>query len=183
MQRVLYTYCPGLQSRPCSSWVWGNSAEATQPGEIQIELQEQDGSNVAGFRAVLTFTDKDNTKVLIDGLDTGEPSGGGQHPAFIRRGSCAEPGAIAARLQPLCGGTSSSTVDLGLAELLAGDFAITVLLTPNQREVIACGERLTKRRNNGLRRTDYRRASEAGEQPAAEKSRAPKTRNPTSYAH
>ena len=138
---MLYTLCPGLAvAAVLVAGCGGTSAEATDPGEIQIELQEQGDSNVAGVRAVLTFTDRDSTKVLIDGLDTGEPSGGGQHPAFIRRGSCTEPGAIAARLQPLRGGTSTSTVDLGLAELLAGDYAITVLLTPNQRRVIACGE-------------------------------------------
>jgi hypothetical protein len=112
--------------------------EVEPPGEVEIDLREETGA--AGVRAVLSFVDKDHTKVTVDGLDAGEPSGGGSHPAAIRRGSCDDPGGTAARLQALKGGTSTSTVTHGLADLLAGDYSIAILVSASRPEVLACGD-------------------------------------------
>jgi hypothetical protein len=116
----------------------GSNDETEQPGEVEIDLQEETGA--AGVRAVLSFVDKNHTKVTVDGLDAGEPSGGGKHPAAIRRGSCDDPGAMAARLQALKDGTSTSTVTHGLADLLAGDYSIAILVSASRPEVLACGD-------------------------------------------
>jgi hypothetical protein len=113
--------------------------ESTErPGTVEVDLQEETGA--AGVRAVLTFITEGRTRVKVDGLDAGEPSGGGTHPALLRHGTCDDPGSLAARLRTLRGGSSSSTVNLGLADLLSGDYSIAVLVSTAREEVIACGD-------------------------------------------
>ncbi|HJU48796.1 MAG TPA: hypothetical protein VJ689_11710 [Gaiellaceae bacterium] len=119
----------------------GSDADDTgAPGEVEFRLSERNDSNSTGVRVVLRYEDEKRTLVRIDGLDEGEPSGGGANPARLVKGSCDEPGAVAFELEPLKGPLSETTVDVGLPELFAGEYAIEVLLTADQPRQIACGE-------------------------------------------
>lgn len=118
----------------------GDSAEDTgDPGEVAFDLQEVDDSNVAGARAVLTYVRSDRTRVLVDGIDNQEPSGAGANPVQLRRGSCSTPGKVVAKLPSLAGSSSTGTVQLGLPQLVAGDYAVVVQLEGGSR-TIACGD-------------------------------------------
>ena len=109
------------------------------PGEVAFDLQAANDSNVAGARAVLTYVRSDRTRVLVDGIDNQEPSGAGANPVQLRRGSCSSPGKVVAKLPPLSGSSSTGTVQLGLPQLVAGDYAVVVELEGGSR-TIACGD-------------------------------------------
>jgi hypothetical protein len=118
-----------------------DGAEPTgDPGEVSVELEARNGSNVAGVRAVLAWPSESSTRVLVDGLDQGEPAGGGRHPAHVHRGSCDDEGEAAYELEPVSGAASSTTVEAGLDELLSGGYSIDVHLAEDDPQVIACAD-------------------------------------------
>jgi hypothetical protein len=118
----------------------GNDAEGTgEPGEVAFDLQEANDSNIAGARAVLSYVGADRTRVLVDGIDNQEPSGAGANPVQLRHGSCSSPGNVVAKLPPLSGSSSTGTVQLGLAQLVDGDYVVVVELEGGSR-TIACGD-------------------------------------------
>ena len=93
-----------------------------------------------GVRATLSYKTRDETRIVVDGLDESEPAGGGANPVWLRSGSCADPKEILFELESLSGSTSETTVELGLPALLNGDYLIEVGLAPDQPETIACGD-------------------------------------------
>ena len=125
-----------------SSCRGSNEAETTEnPGEISFELPERGDAGVVGVRATLRFETPERTTIIVDGLDEGEPAGGGPNPVRLVRGSCDDPLSVVAELENLQGPVSTTTVDLGLTALLNGDHAVEVGLTKRQAEVvIACGD-------------------------------------------
>jgi hypothetical protein len=121
----------------------GNDESATtteDPGEIAFPLDEQEDSGAVGVRATLTYETRDRTKVVVDGLDEGEPAGGGANPAWIYQGSCNDLGEVAEKLNPLQGPSSETTVGLGLTALINGDYAIAVGVPRSQGRIAACGD-------------------------------------------
>ena len=117
-----------------------SNAEATeQSGEVEFDLEPQNDSNVVGARAVLKYVDQNRTRIRVDGVDEGEPGGGGANPVELRRGSCAEPGEIVHRLPALKGASVEQSLDLSMAALYEGEYAIHVRL-PGTGEDIACGD-------------------------------------------
>jgi hypothetical protein len=118
-----------------------NDVEATEdPGEIAFELEVQTPREATGVRATLSYKTRDETRIVVDGLDESEPAGGGANPVWLRSGSCADPKEILFELESLSGSTSETTVELGLPALLNGDYLIEVGLAPDQPETIACGD-------------------------------------------
>jgi hypothetical protein len=121
----------------------GGAAETTeQPGELQVDLKARNDARVAGARAVLTYRSKTKTMVRVEGVDVSSPNArSSDTPATIVRGTCDDPGKKAYALEPIRGGASESTLDVGLPELLRQDYAIVVLFTDdNERQIVACGE-------------------------------------------
>jgi hypothetical protein len=121
----------------------GGSDEATttgDPGEVQFELEAGDAADVSGVRATLTFETPDRTRIVVDGLDEGEAGGGGPNPVRLLGGTCDDPGEIVAELEDLRGPSSETTVDVGLDELLSGEYAVEVSLPRRASEAVACGE-------------------------------------------
>jgi hypothetical protein len=117
------------------------AAETTgDPGEITFELDEVGDAGVAGVRATLTYETPEKTKVKVDGLDEGEPAGGGANPVLLRSGTCDEPKDILFELETLSGATSETTVELALTALLNGDYNIQVGLPDRPSDVVACGD-------------------------------------------
>ena len=118
----------------------GDEAETTeQPGEIAFELSEQGDAGAVGVRATLRHETPEQTTVIVDGLDEGEPAGGGANPVYLRSGTCEEPKEILFELQKLSGATSETTVELALTALLNGDYHIQVALPGRPEDVVACG--------------------------------------------
>jgi hypothetical protein len=115
-------------------------AETTgDPGEITFDLDER-GDAGAGVRAILTYETPEKTRVTVDGLDEGEPAGGGANPVLLRRGTCDEPKDIVFELEKLNGATSETTVELALTALLNGDYNIQVGLPDRPQDIVACGD-------------------------------------------
>jgi hypothetical protein len=111
-----------------------------EPGEVAVELEEQNDANVTGARAVFRYEDKNSTVVTVDGLDGGERAGLGPNPMQIVHGTCAKPGEVAFELQPLTGASAESTIEVGLDELYNGEYAIQVLFSETRHDPLACGE-------------------------------------------
>jgi ABC-type glycerol-3-phosphate transport system substrate-binding protein len=117
-----------------------DEAETTgEPGEITFALDEV-GDADAGVRAILTYETPEKTTITVDGLDEGEPAGGGANPVLLRSGTCDEPKDIIFELEKLSGATSETTVELALTALLNGDYNIQVGLPDRPEEVVACGD-------------------------------------------
>ena len=118
-----------------------DEAEPTgDPGEITFDLDEVGDAGVAGVRATLTYETPEKTTVIVDGLDEGEPAGGGANPVLLRSGTCDEPKDIVFELEKLSGATSETTVELALTALLNGDYNIQVALPDRPDDVVACGD-------------------------------------------
>ena len=121
----------------------GGSEEAEptgDPGEITFDLDEVGDAGVAGVRATLTYETPERTTVTVDGLDEGEPAGGGANPVLLRSGTCDEPKDIVFELEELSGATSETTVELAITALLNGDYNIQVGLPDRPDDVVACGD-------------------------------------------
>jgi hypothetical protein len=119
----------------------GEEAETTEkPGEIAFELSEQGDAGAVGVRATLRYETPEQTTVIVDGLDEGEPAGGGANPVYLRSGTCNEPKEILFELKKLSGATSETTVKLALTALLNGEYNIQVALPDRPEDVVACGD-------------------------------------------
>jgi hypothetical protein len=110
-----------------------------EPGEVAVGLEEQNGANVTGARAVFRYEDKNSTVVTVDGLDGGERAGLGPNPVRIVHGTCAKPGEVAFELQPLTGPSAESTIEVGLDRLYSGEYAVQVLFSETRDDPLACG--------------------------------------------
>jgi hypothetical protein len=116
------------------------SGTTDDPGEIVFDLSPQGTTGVAGARATLIYESRDRTTIVVDGLDEGEPAGGGANPVWLRNGSCDDLGQIVSELDPLRGSSSETTVRVGLPALLNGEYAIAVGLPDGKNQEVACGD-------------------------------------------
>ncbi len=118
-----------------------NESATGTPGEVAVELDDAEGGAPApGARAVLAFESENRTTIRVDGLDEGEPGGGGANPVRLREGNCGEDGAVVESLEPEKGTSSETTVEIGLPTLLNGKYAIEVAVPGSREEILACGE-------------------------------------------
>lgn len=113
----------------------GTAEPAAEEG-VTVELDELNDSGVSGT-ATLTEVGENQTKVVID--VTGAT---GDHPAHIHTGTCDDlnPNPLFPLNNVDADGKSETTVDVGLAELTGGGFAIN--LHKSQQEIgvyVACG--------------------------------------------
>ena len=88
----------------------------------------------------LTYKSNETTKVTVDGLDEGEPAGGGANPVVLRRGTCDEPKDVVFELETLSGATSETTVELALTALLNGEYNVQIGLPDRPEDIVACGD-------------------------------------------
>ena len=111
------------------------------PGEVSVELDDAEGGAPApGARAVLTFESEDRTTIRVDGIDEGEPGGGGANPVRLRTGNCGDEGGVVESLEPVKGTSSETTVGIGLPTLLDGDYSIEIGVPGSREEILACGD-------------------------------------------
>jgi hypothetical protein len=111
-----------------------------EPGEVAVDLKEQNDANVTGARAVLSYKTKNSTLVTVDGLDGGERAGLGPNPVRIVQGTCGEPGEVAFALKALTGAASETTINVGLDQLYNREYAIQVLFSETRDDALACGD-------------------------------------------
>ena len=109
-------------------------------GEVSFDLAGQNDANIAGARAVLRYVDEGTTLVTVDGLDQAEQAGLGPNPVRIVEGSCERPGAVAFQLPALTGSGSEKRLEVGIADLYEGDYAVQVLFSKGRDEPMACGD-------------------------------------------
>lgn len=109
-------------------------------GEVSFDLAGQNDANIAGARAVLRYVDEGTTLVTVDGLDQAEQAGLGPNPVRIVEGSCERPGAVAFQLPALTGSGSEKRLEVRIADLYEGDYAIQVLFSKGRDEPMACGD-------------------------------------------
>jgi hypothetical protein len=128
---------PAKKDRPASSApAAGNGTAEAGANEVTVTLDELNDSGVSGT-ATLTEVGDNQTRVVID--VTGAT---GDHPAHIHTGTCDDlnPNPLFPLNNIDADGKSDTTVDVGLAELTGGGFAIN--LHKSQQEIgvyVACG--------------------------------------------
>jgi hypothetical protein len=111
-------------------------ASAQENGSLTIDLDEVEGSGVSG---TATLTEEDGqTSVSIELEGTPED---GVHPAHIHSGTCDDLGDVVFPLEDVVEGSSESTVEASIDDILAADHAINVHLSADEMDVyVACGE-------------------------------------------
>jgi hypothetical protein len=118
-----------------------NGGEPTgEPGEVAVDLNEQNDANVSGARAVFSYVAADRTLVTIDGLDSAERGALGPNAARIVVGSCDDPAEVAYELRPLKGAVSETEIKTGIDRFYNGDYAVEVLFAGTGSNVLACGD-------------------------------------------
>ena len=110
------------------------------PIVMELEVFEEEGSE-GDATATLTPVTENQTAVDIEYPLTGsgdEP----RHPAHIHLGGCEDDlGEIAYPLEDISGGSSQTSLDVGLDELQDGDYAINVHKSASELDVhLACGQ-------------------------------------------
>lgn len=124
---------PPTQSAPTTT----PSEEAeTKPQGTTVQMKALHDSGQSGA-ATLTAVDGTKTKVLVELSN----SPAGPQPAHIHSGTCSNLGSVEYPLASLQNGRSEGTVDVSLADLLAGQFAVNVHKSAAQASVyVSCGE-------------------------------------------
>ena len=120
------------------------SAQASD--ELVVDLEVQGDFNASGLRATLDAEGASRTRVMVDGLDEGEPAGGGANPAHVHRGTCEEPiDAETYEIGQLKGPVAEAVIEVAIADLVGGGYVVEVHLPPAEGtagpgEVIGCAE-------------------------------------------
>ena len=94
--------------------------------------------NNSGQDGTATLTDMGGqTRVVLDLRN----SPAGPQPAHIHTGACPNPGAVTHPLTNVMNGRSETTVNARLSDLMTGNFAINVHLSPQQASTyVSCGD-------------------------------------------
>jgi hypothetical protein len=109
---------------------------STDDAELGVALSERDGSGVSGLAILTPQDDSTAVTLLLQGGTTDQV-------ALIHRGSCEalDPDPLFLLSQPDAAGRSESIVNVGLAELQGGGYAIAVHASAAELGVVvACGE-------------------------------------------
>jgi Cu/Zn superoxide dismutase len=105
--------------------------------EVKITLNPQNNSGESG---TATLTDSGDGKTKVEVQVNGQP--GGPQPMHIHKGTCAKlDPAPAYGLPAVTGGKAESTVNVSLADLQKGEYAINGHKSPQEASVyVFCGE-------------------------------------------
>jgi hypothetical protein len=117
----------------------GSTSSGSDPIELEIRLDEQNGSAESGT-ATLT-TEGDQTRVVLDLQSRSATQVAPRQPAHIHKGSCEELDPTPAyALNDVKAGTSTSTVDVRLTDLEKDAVVINVHESADNIErYVACG--------------------------------------------
>lgn len=112
------------------------SNAAPPPGALVVPIAAQSGSNQTGTATLTAQGDKTQVVIALNGMPAGS-----QEPAHIHQGTCSKLNPKPAYpLSTVSDGQSATTVDVPLASLQTGQFAINVhQSTSNLGTYVACG--------------------------------------------
>ena len=112
------------------------SNAAPPPGAVVVPIAAQSGSNQTGTATLSGSGDKTQVVIALNGV-----AAGSQEPAHIHQGTCAKLDPKPAYpLTTVADGQSATTVDVPLAKLQTGGFAINIhQSTTNLGTYVACG--------------------------------------------
>ncbi len=119
--------------------VASSAASSAPTSAVPVAINVSLGAGRDGDQAgVATLTAKDNKTEVLLNIKPG--AAGVAQPAHIHVGQCPVPGAVKYPLSNVVDGKSLTTLDVTLADLLAGGFAINVHLSAAEAsKYVACG--------------------------------------------
>ncbi len=138
-----------LGSFIASGWLLigcGSSESATDPAEdegagVSFPLRAQNDSELNGASAVLTPLGSERTRIEVEGITRASPFGGGPHRIELIHECDELVGDPVADLGATRNQRGGEVVDLGLAKLVQGKYAVAVWFTAKtERTLIACGD-------------------------------------------
>lgn len=114
-----------------------DTATTADEQPITVELEEQSDSGISGTATVEPAAEGEVTvRIELDGADDGTPQ-----PAHIHSGTCNELGGIRYPLEDVEDGTSETTVDASIGDLVSEQSAINVHKSAEEIETyVACGD-------------------------------------------
>lgn len=108
---------------------------------VTFPLEVLNDSDLEGAVVVVTPLGSERARIEVDGIVKGSPYGGGPHRVELLRGGCNEPTQRAADLGGIKDEEGGGEVELGLPELLKGDYAVAVRFVKGSNStLIACGD-------------------------------------------
>ena len=104
--------------------------------DVSVEIPDKNGSGIYGTADVTRISD---TRSKID-VSMGGALPEGDVPAYVITGGCSsfEP-QVAAELEPVLGGRSSTDVEIPIADITTGSYAVAVGST-DPMKYVACGD-------------------------------------------
>ena len=125
----------------CGSEESAVDAPSDSGAGVTFPLEALNDSDLEGATVVVTPLGAGRVRIQVDGIVEGSPYGGGPHRVELLRGGCNEPGERAAGLGGISDEEGGGEVDLGLPELLGGDYAVAVwFVEGSTTTLIACGD-------------------------------------------
>ena len=142
--RSVVLFCVGLFTAAISGCGSEQSAvdAPNDPGAgVTFPLEALNESDLEGATAVVTPLGSNRARIEVDGIVEGSPYGGGPHRIELLQDGCSDPGKRAADLGAVNDEEGGGTVELGLAELVEGDYAVAVrFVKASNATLIACGD-------------------------------------------
>ena len=102
----------------CGVAMLAPSAQAANPIRV-FAMHAQNGSGENGTVTLIPANGKTTVEVAV----VSEPDGASQ-PMHVHTGPCSKLGGVIKPLSPLVDGYSSTTIDMGIDKLTAGDLAV-----------------------------------------------------------
>jgi hypothetical protein len=114
----------------------------TDPGAgVTFPLAALNDSDLDGATVVLTPLGSKRVRIEVDGITRASPYGGGPHRIELVRGACDDPGDLAGDLGAVRDEGGGGELELGLPELIDGEYAVTVRFVKGSDDtLIACGD-------------------------------------------
>jgi hypothetical protein len=112
----------------------------SDPGAgVTFPLEALNESDLEGATVVVTPLGSGRARIQVDGIVEGSPYGGGPHRVELLRGGCDESGDRVADLGAIDDEEGGGEVELGLPELIGGDYAVAVrFVKGSNTTLIAC---------------------------------------------
>lgn len=108
---------------------------------VTFPLEAVNDSDLDGARVVMTPLGSERVRIEVEGITEASPYGGGPHRIELLRGACDDPGDRAADLGAVRDEAGGGELELGLPELVDGEYAVTVRFVKGSDDtLIACGD-------------------------------------------
>lgn len=121
------------QPRPASPGPGDSPAAPLET--LTIQMVDQNGSGQNGTATLTEEAGKTRVRIELQGAPPGP------QPVHIHQGTCANLGAVFKPLTNLEGGKSDTTVDISLADLVAGTYSINAHKSQGEAKVyVSCGQ-------------------------------------------